>query len=350
MSLRASSWPQQAKTARSAASTPSYYLALAVSTNLSADVEGEMRHDLVIPERDNMRAALAWALETGERELGLELVVALENYWATARSDEGGDWAGKLLDGASVDDSLVVRALRVQGGMENIQGHLEAAQALWERALEIARSIPDDKHEAILLHRLASVAAQRPDWESVRSYAEASLAGHRRVGFDKGEAQALTSLAEVAEVDGDPERALELLRQSHDLCDRTGFRWWQAGTLARRGGLLLKLGRLQDAEASLRQALKLSSAMRDRNAMGYELGLLAEVAARSGDARRAGVLRGALDAEAARAPIGFWLHGRARFEPSLTQDNQSFADGQEAGRQMQLGDVVGFALDVRSHT
>ena len=61
-----------------------HYLAVARSSNLAVEAEGPQRHDLVIPERDNMRGALAYALETGERELGLELVVALENYWVTS--------------------------------------------------------------------------------------------------------------------------------------------------------------------------------------------------------------------------------------------------------------------------
>ena len=101
-----------------------HYLALARSANLDAEAEGQQRHDLVIPERDNMRAALAWALETGERELGLELVVALENFWATS-SPAGRARLGErsLLEGASdVPERLVVRALRVQGGMENMLG------------------------------------------------------------------------------------------------------------------------------------------------------------------------------------------------------------------------------------
>ena len=321
-----------------------YYLELAHSAHLSADVEGEMQHWLVIPERYNMRAALAWALETGEREVGLELLIALENYWATASQDEGGEWAEALLDGATVEDELVVRALRVQGGMENIARRLDRAGQLWKQALEIARSIGDEKQEAILLHRLASMAAQRQDWESVRSFAEPSLAGHRRVGFRKGEAQALTSLAEVAAADGDYERALELLRESHDLCDATGFRWWQAGSLARIAILSLRLGRLGDAEENARKALSISQTIHDRNAVAYELKLLAEIDARSGDTRRSGVLWGAVDAEAARAPITFWLHGATPIEQSADEADPSFAEGHETGRAMELDEAVAFAL------
>ena len=76
-----------------------------------------------------MRAALTWAVEEAEWTLGLELFVALENYWATSLPEEGVDWAVTLLGGAEsagdVDPGLVARALRVQGGMQNMLGQLD---------------------------------------------------------------------------------------------------------------------------------------------------------------------------------------------------------------------------------
>ena len=79
---------------------------------MDAESVGPQRHDLVIPERDNLRAALAWSLEAGEPELGLELFVSLENYWATSAPEEGVDWAAALLrERAGVDERFVARAL-----------------------------------------------------------------------------------------------------------------------------------------------------------------------------------------------------------------------------------------------
>jgi predicted ATPase/class 3 adenylate cyclase len=322
-----------------------HYLSVALSANLAPDVAGQMRHDLVIPERDNMRAALTWALDCGEWELGLDLLVALENYWATNAAHEGLEWAQQLLAIAPADPSRMrFRALRVQGGMENILGRPELSRQIWEEALAMARELGDEIGVAILLHRLATSAVMRGDMKGVRALADESLAIFRRLGFEKGEAQALTSLAEVAQADGDREAALDLLEEGRGFAISSGFRWWQAGTSARIAALQLELGRSDDAFVNARQALALSHVMHDRNAIAYELGLLAEINARTGDTARAGMLWGAVEAEETRAPIGNWLHGPVRFQPSVKDGDAAFERGIEAGRALQLDDAVQLAL------
>ena len=323
-----------------------YYLAVALSANLAPDVEGPARHDLVIPERDNMRAALTWALDSGEWDLGFELLVALENYWATNATHEGLEWAQTLLSRAPADSSRQrCRALRVQGGMENILGRTELAEQHFEEALALATELGDELGVAVLLHRLATSSVHQGDMERVRVLAEESLAVFRRARFAKGEAQALTSLAEVAQADGDLEGALDLLGESRRLSESSGFRWWHAGASARIAALLLQLGRLDDARANAQHALVLSSSMHDRTAIVYELGLLAEIHARAGETGRAGALWGAVEAEEARATIGGWLHGPVRFQANLTSSGGAFEEGLAAGRGMELDEAVAFALD-----
>jgi non-specific serine/threonine protein kinase len=323
-----------------------HYLEVALSANLAADVEGTMRHDLVFHERDNMRAALAWAAETGDQTLGLKLVVALENYWATASPEEGLEWAGTLLAGAdragTVDPGLVARALRVQGGMQNVVGQVDASDASWEQALTIVRRLGDDRAVAILLHRFSNTAMKRGDPRRVRDFAEDSLEGHRRAGpFPKGEAQALTSLAWVARQEGNLEGALELLREARAKAAEGGFRWWEAGTLANIGAVSLQLGKLDDARTNMREALSISYAMRDRRGVVYELRLLMENAAAGGDARLAATLAGAIEAEVERAPVGRWVHSWAREPVEAPLDDEAL----EEGRRLSLDDAVALALD-----
>ena len=322
-----------------------HYLEVALSANLSADVAGYPSFELVFPERDNMRAALSWAAETGDQTLGLKLVVALENYWAIAGPEEGLEWAITLLAGAdqarAVDPGLVARALRVQGGMQSVAGQVDASDASWEQALTIVRRLGDDRAEATLLHRLSANAMRRGDPHRVRELAEASLEGHRRAGhFPKGEAQALTSLAWVAQQEGDLEGALELLREARANAAEGRFRWWEAGTLANIGAVSLQLGKLEDARTSMREALSISNAMRDRRGVVHELRLLMEHAAAGGDARLAATLAGAIEAEAARAPVGRWVHTWTREPVEAPLDDEAL----EEGRRLSLDDAVALAL------
>jgi predicted ATPase/class 3 adenylate cyclase len=324
-----------------------HYLAVARSANLSADGEGLQRHDLVIPERDNMRAALGWALEAGERELGLELFVALENAWATTAPHEGLEWADAFLsDDQTVDPQLAVRVLRVKGGMTGALVQLDAAEANFEQALAIARELGDERAVATLLHRLSYVAIRRNDAPRARELAAESLAGHRRSGgFPKGETQALGSLAWVARAEGDLEGAIELLRESCALGEVAGFSWWRSGMLANTGLVSLELGRIDDAQVSAQQALAMSHAIHDRRGTVYELRLLAEIAAAAGDERRAGTLSGAADAEHERIPVGRWIH-EWRPPASLREHaGAEFDAGLETGRELSLDDAVAVALE-----
>src|SRR5262249_56404357 len=67
-----------------------FFLALAESANLSAEATDlGQRPERVLPEQDNLRAALDWAAEVGEIELGLRLAIALEQFWAAAAPHAG---------------------------------------------------------------------------------------------------------------------------------------------------------------------------------------------------------------------------------------------------------------------
>ncbi len=67
-------------------------LALVRSANLSSDASAELRPDRVLPEQDNVRAALTWARDAGERELGLEIVLGLELVWHVSSPLELASW------------------------------------------------------------------------------------------------------------------------------------------------------------------------------------------------------------------------------------------------------------------
>jgi hypothetical protein len=210
----------------------------------------------------------------------------------------------------------------------------------------IAQATGQEQAVAVLQHRLADIARRlHGDLGSARALAEASLATHRRNGFRKGEAQVLTALADIELADGRREEALELLYESGRIADEIGFRWWLSGVRARIGGACLGLGRLEEAAVSTRDALSISSSIRDRRGVVSELFLLAEILVVSGCRNRAGVLFGAAEAENESTPAGPWFHGPHSPERVLAHADSEFEHGRAEGHELSLEAAVALALD-----
>src|SRR5262249_44136523 len=97
-------------------------------------------------ERDNLRAAITWAAESGETEVGLRVAAALGVYWLWR--GHGGEGREKL-----------ERLLAAGSGSESAR--------------------------AIAHARVASLALHEGDHEAVRRHIETSLPVFRRAGDDK---------------------------------------------------------------------------------------------------------------------------------------------------------------------
>jgi predicted ATPase/class 3 adenylate cyclase len=323
-----------------------FFLALARSANLSIEAEAPARHELVLPEADNLRAALAWALDA-DPVTGLELAVALENFWVTQNPLEGMRWFEALLDRAGgVPSDLQARALRDFGGSADIAGELEQAERLYREGLATYRSLGDERGVANLVHRLGVVASKSGDSERARPLWEESLAIFRRLGDRKGEAQPLQALANLEYEEGRPEQAVELAERSLELSRETGFVWIEAWTLTNLAEYALALGRVDQAKRQATQALELGMRMEDRQTMFFGLALLAQVAARTGDVAGAGRLWGALQTEEGRARVGAeWEAWRDSYAgPVLAHAGPELDEGLAAGRRLSLDEAARSAL------
>jgi predicted ATPase/DNA-binding SARP family transcriptional activator len=324
-----------------------HFLALAQSANLAADAEGEQRHEIVIREQHNIRAALEWSLAEDELELGLELAVALENYWVTNAPLEGKRWLGQLLErAAGLHGELCARALRAYGGTTYIFGEYEDASRHYEASLAEYRRLEDERGIGMLLHRLAVDAFRRHDLAGARALNEESLRIHRKTKNKKLEAQPLSLLAQVELQEGHAELAFELLERSATLCAESGFWWGRAGTLLDLAELLLERGRAAASLARAREALPLLALIGDRQGTIYALSFVARLAAETGHPARAGRLWGAVEAEAARGQVGIWEQDRDELAPDLSADARTqFERGRQQGWTLSLSEAVAEALE-----
>ena len=324
-----------------------FFLELAEAANLCVEAMaqgGRPRYDLVLPERENIRAALEWLLERDEIEPAMRLAVSLENFWLGSDPVEGRRWLTELLErGADVPLELHVRAVRSLGGSIYVAGDFEDGARLTEQSLAEYQRLGDDWGVSHIKLRMAADATRRGDLGTARALCEEALEWDRSTYH---QAQAIRTLGSITFQEGHPDDAIALLDRSAELAEQVDFRWWQVGALVQAAEYALMVGRTADALPRACEALRIAHEIGDRQGVCYGLTLLAWSEAATGAAARAGTLWGAVEAEAERARIGAWEAERAEYEAQiLAAAGPDIDAGLAQGRGMTLDDAVTYALD-----
>jgi predicted ATPase/DNA-binding CsgD family transcriptional regulator len=133
-------------------------------------------------ELPNLRAALSWADEAGETELGLRIIGSLWWFWVGGgHVAEGGRRAESFL--AKVDDSVppdaLALALEAAGLISWGALDLGTSSERIQRARSIYRDLGDRMGEVRTLHWLSLVARYAGDMEGTIAYSQQALAGAR---------------------------------------------------------------------------------------------------------------------------------------------------------------------------
>jgi predicted ATPase len=283
-----------------------FFLARGEASGLRLDSLGKLpqRHDLVLPDLHNFRAAMDWAADA-DPELGLRIAVAIENIWVTHDPREGARRFETLLAGAAaVDPYLRARALLDLGGCAEWSGDHEKGRVVYEEALGLFREIEDESGVAEARFRLGVVAARRGDAQLARELWEQSLEEWRRLDDEAGV---------------------------------TGWTWWEVGRLGELAERSLDVGNLEEGERRGRDFLARAREIEDRTSTLFGLGILAWAAAVRGDAERAGVLWTAIEAEEARSPDANWAVSREKYAEHIRASPRLEAP-------LSLDDAVDYAL------
>jgi predicted ATPase len=319
-----------------------YYRALALTAALDTDVPSEQQPEIVMPEAANLRAALAWALDNDEIEFGLELLVALEQFWVLGYTDEAMRWFSVFLQRGEAESALLrARARRSYGSSASFAGEFALAEQLWEESLSLYEQLEDEHGVAVLLHRLSISALINGDVPLARERAERSLEIHHRLANDKGACQPLSLLGAIALQGGDVEAGLALLEESAALAKKTGWRWWRAGTLGALADVAIARGRTEEASALLGEAIDLAVQVRDRVGLSWYLSQYALALALEGRTADAGRVWGAVENASAFVPGGPWRRDLPALEERLAAcSDAEFEAGHHAGRTVALEDVA----------
>jgi hypothetical protein len=317
-------------------------LHIARDAHLSVDEVEAADLGLAIVEREDLRAALDWA-EESDASFGLELAVQLQQFWNASSPKEGFERIQRLLDRAGdIPLELRASALRVYGGAADLAGRDELAVQRTQESLELYRQLGDDRGVALVAQMRAVSAWRRQDWDGMRELTELSLEVSKG-RFPFIETSNYWLLGQLALIDGDLQRAVELTWQGTEMAHATGWAWWESGQRYELLMLGLRRGDLDDAEREGLVALEMQREQENRLWALYTLAGLAQVALGRGDLERAGLLWGAAEKEGENLPR--WPDERARRGGALVEeDRQPVVAARERGRALDLWDAAEIAL------
>ncbi len=264
--------------------------------------------DLILLERHNLRAALAWFIQHQRVEEGLRLAVSLELLWlmrgplGEARVQLEG-----LLQLAAMGEPSAWRARgrALAGTLAQAQGDLPACRRQLEQAAADLELLGLRTERAAIQSELGLLARAEGDYDDAQRYLTAALASFEDVGDGFGVAYSLDRLGTVAHARGDAGTAQGFYARALSAGRAIGDPQFLAWVLQNAGFLALDTGELDRAASLLLESLDLRRQLGHRGGIAYSLAAVASLALAQGDAGRALRLAGAAERLAQEVGLRF---------------------------------------------
>jgi predicted ATPase/class 3 adenylate cyclase len=312
--------------------------------------------DAVTHDHDNVRTALAWAIETGDADLGLRLGYAMWRFWQRrGHLREARSWFERLLaiPGAEAPTEARAKGLTGAAGIAYWQNDYPAAIAWYEEAEAIVRALGDRVWLADALYNSGTTAALIDDLASVTARLDEGTQIGRELGDDAILGRFLQAAGYMAfmgdhidEARGPLEEGLEVaLRSTDPSAIVVGHH--TVGQVARLQG------RLDDAARHYREAIRITNDVGDTAQMTEPLQGLAAVLVSMGEPERGVRLLGANAAIRERlggGPPPEWLRlGDPLGEARRLLGEEAYSRAWEAGLGMSDDEAVREAIvDLRT--
>jgi len=254
-------------------------------------------------EHDNLRAALAWALEQSCIELGLRLANDLMYFWdARGHIREGYSWYERFLRHA--DDTLPLavhsRALCMFAFMAAFHGDAETATMRAREAVALCEAAGDEGKSLLgpALGAFATAAELAGDFQTAYTVLERCIGLMRELDDLTELPIALLSQSKAAVAQGQYPLARVLLEESLAITCASGDTFRMAHTLNGLGDLALCEGHLEQAHALYEESLAHLRAVGTARDIPVVLHNLAYIYLRQGAIERAyDLFRASLEAQ-----------------------------------------------------
>jgi predicted ATPase/class 3 adenylate cyclase len=309
--------------------------------------------DRLSTEHDNLRAAMAWALDGGEAEIAHRLLAAMWRFWQfRGHLAEGSARATEVLQmaGADAPTTWRMRAIEAAGGLAWWGSGVEAADAFYQSQLEVARALGDEQGIADalfnLLHTQFSLAPDPAVVVGMRAEAEDL---YRRLGDERSLTRLNWSAGYALMAQGQYAEAEQLARETLTRSLALEDEYYLALAATASAGIAIVKGDLDEAFTQGLRGLQANHAMGDIASLTLSLrsaALLLFMAGLPGDAA---IVLAAYEAQRRRygvqppLDVENWLGvGNLVEEMEASAKSGAFAEEARRGARMSTDGVIEF--------
>ncbi len=248
-------------------------------------------------EHGNLRAALGWAVESGDADLGLTIVEAISRFWAVrGHHVEGRRWAEALLAFESPQSLPAQRrraeVLWIAGTFARAQRDYPPAVLHYNQSLALFRSLNDAAGIGRSLNHLGGVELEQGNLRSAYRLHEEAVRFHRKSGNTFAMAMALLNMGDVMRVLGELDKAAEYLEESGILMRSIGHADGIAQVLATLAEVRRTERKFDESETHYRESVALYNSLHNKAGLAMNFEGMAAVAAALNHPQRAAQLLG----------------------------------------------------------
>ena len=305
--------------------------------------------NLIDVEHDNVRAALAWALERGEAAIAQQLATFMVRFWyVRGFIVEGRNWLRQVIAAGASDSRNYGRALLSAGWLAFEQGDVQYGKEFVEQSLDLTRDTADAFWIAQCLNVLGLILVEEGKFSEAVAHYERALEIGRSLRDSIWPPYALNCLGLAAYEQRDLERAIPLFEQSLAEFRSGGNAFGEGIVLMNLGKVARNRGEHIEAQSRFTESLALRWEQMDRPGMLGCLRALATVAVPMGRHAQAARLIGAAGAVQEEIGAPEPRHGE-RYERMIDDlrsimGDVAFTAAREAGYETPLGQIVAEVL------
>jgi non-specific serine/threonine protein kinase len=300
-------------------------------------------------DHDNFRAALRWAIDAGETEIGQRIAVALWRFWYQhGHLAEAAAWVDEVLSLPGLPNPLRTKAHIAAGSIAYWRGDMAASRQHDEQALAMARNFGDRALELHVLFNFAFNPLLSGDYETAIALWERAADIAKEIGDRAMAARAVQSIGFALLLSGQPAAAIPVLEDVQPEWEELGNSLQVAETAAAIATARHRSGDTETATVLYRESLKMIHEVGNLPLTAAGLDGLAGLASSQGLHERAVRLSGA--AAALKEQIGGSQPMRGLWEEAdlaaarSTMGDEAVAAALAEGRAMTIDRALAYAL------